>query len=65
MNGKVKATIVTSSEGTSVKVSYTCTPEQEMFLILSMIEHLAERMEMSVLDTSLALVEQLRKKDMI
>ena len=63
-NGKVKATIITKEgEGTEVKVSYTCTAEQEMFLILSMIEHLAERMGMSLVDTTLALASKLADKD--
>lgn len=62
-NGKVKATIITKEEGTEVKVSYTCTAEQEMFLILSMTEHLAERMGMSLVDTTLALASKLADKD--
>lgn len=62
-NGKVKATIITKEEGTEVKVSYTCTAEQEMFLILSMTEHLAERMGLSLLDTSTRLVSALMDKD--
>ena len=62
-NGKVKATIVTTEEGTECKVSYSCTPQQQQYLILTMIESLAERRNISIMDTSLGLMEILAAKE--
>ena len=61
-NGKVKATMTTTEDGTECKVSYTCTPEQQMYLILTIIEHLAETMEMTVLDTVIGIASKLKDK---
>lgn len=60
--GKIKITTKTSEEGTEVKASLSCTDRQLTCSILTMIEKLAELRDMSIMDTTLLIVEELQAR---